>query len=220
LMIGAYPGTFNPPTVAHLAIAEAAWRQGGLDRVDLVLSRSPLGKDPSVPSFQHRLEVLEAVAASRPWLVVTVTDKRLIADVAAGYDAVIMGTDKWVQVCDPAWYGGSIESRDAAVARLPRLFIVERPLVELPIVELPIVERPEFDAVPAPPDTAFRLVVDEGHAGVSSSQARTGRSEWMLPEAVAFDEATGAWSRPDRYLANQYGSGGVPPPGGTTLTSP
>ena len=197
MMIGAYPGTFNPPTVAHLAIAEAAWRQGGLDRVDLVLSRSPLGKDPSVPSFQHRLEVLEAVAANRPWLVVTVTDKRLIADVATGYDAVIMGTDKWIQVCDPAWYGGSIESRDAAVARLPRLFIVQ---------------RPGFDAVPARPDTALCLVVDEDHAGVSSSRARTGRSEWMLPEAVAFDEATGAWSHPDRYLASQFGSGGVTPP--------
>ncbi|HUJ65961.1 MAG TPA: hypothetical protein VLX59_10510 [Acidimicrobiales bacterium] len=204
-MIGAYPGTFNPPTVAHLAIAEAAWRQGGLDRVALVLSRSPLGKDPSVPSFQHRLGVLEAVAASRPWLVVTVTDQRLIADVAAGYDAVVMGTDKWIQVCDPAWYGGSVESRDAAVARLPRLLIVE---------------RPGFDAVPARPDTALRLVLDAGHAGVSSSLARTGRAEWMLPEAVAFDEATGAWSRPDLYLASQLGSGGVPPPGGTNLPSP
>jgi hypothetical protein len=123
---------------------------------------------------------------------------------------VIMGTDKWIQVCDPAWYGGSVESRDAAVARLPRLLIVERP----------IVERPGFDAVPARPDTAVRLVVDEGHAGVSSSLARTGRAEWMLPEAVAFDEATGAWSRPDLYLASQVGSGGVHPSGGTNLTSP
>jgi Cytidylyltransferase-like len=204
-MIGAYPGTFNPPTVAHLAIAEAAWQQGGLDRVALVLSRSPLGKDPSIPAFQHRLAVLEAVAASRPWLVVTVTDKRLIADVAAGYDAVIMGTDKWSQVCDPAWYGGSIESRDAALACLPRLFIVE---------------RPGFGAVPARPATALRLLVPEDHAGVSSSLARTGRSEWMLPEAAAFDEATGAWSRPDLYLARQAGAGGGASAGGTSLTGP
>ena len=42
---------------------------------------------------------------SRPWLRVVVTDAQLIADIAAGYDAVVMGADKWAQVRDPAWYG-------------------------------------------------------------------------------------------------------------------
>ena len=182
--VGAYPGTFDPPTIAHLAIAEAAWRQAGLDRVDLVLSRSPLGKDPAVPSFEHRVQVLERVAASRPWLGVAVTDQRLIADVAAGYDAVIMGTDKWIQVCDPAWYGGSLEARDGAVGRLPRLLLVHRPGLE---------------DIPTRPENALRLVVAESNAEVSSTLARAGRREWMSPEAAAFDEATGAWSEPDRY---------------------
>jgi Cytidylyltransferase-like len=186
MRVGAYPGTFDPPTVAHLAIAEAAWRQGGLDRVDLVLSRSPLGKDPAVPSFEHRVHVLHRVAASRPWLGVAVTDKRLITDVAAGYDAVIMGTDKWIQVCDPAWYGGLLEARDAALARLPPLLIVPRPGLE---------------HIPARPENALRLVVDESNAEVSSTLARAGRRDWMAPEAAAFDEATGAWSQPDRYDA-------------------
>ncbi len=36
--VGVYPGTFNPLTVAHLAVADAARRQCGLDRVDLVIS--------------------------------------------------------------------------------------------------------------------------------------------------------------------------------------
>ncbi len=188
MRVGAYPGTFNPPTVAHLAIAEAAWRQGGLDRIELVLSRSPLGKDPAVPSFEHRLQVLDAVAASRPWLAVTVTDKRLIADVAAGYDAVIMGTDKWIQVCDPAWYGGSPLARDAAVARLPKVLLVE---------------RPGYESIRPGPDRALLLIVDRDHAEVSSSQVRAGRRRWMAPEAAAFDAATGAWSDPDWYLAEQ-----------------
>jgi len=184
MRVGAYPGTFDPPTIAHLAIAEAGWRQGGLDRVELVLSRSPLGKDPAVPSFKHRLQVLERVAASRPWLGVAVTDKRLIADVAAGYDAVIMGTDKWIQVCDPAWYAGSQQARDAALVRLPPVLIVHRPGAE---------------AEPAWPGNALRLVVDDSFAEISSSLARAGRRDWMAPEAAAFDEATGAWSEPDRY---------------------
>ena len=124
--VGAYPGTFDPPTVAHLAVAEAALTQGGLDEVHLVLSRSPLGKAPTVPSFDDRVEVLEAVAATRPWLGVRVTDHRLVVDLATGYDAVIMGLDKWLQVLDPLWYGGSTEARDRAVAGLPPVLLAPR----------------------------------------------------------------------------------------------
>jgi hypothetical protein len=43
------------------------------------------------------------------------------------------------------------------------------------------------------------LIVDDQHADVSSSAARGGRTEWMLPEAADFDARTGAWSDADRY---------------------
>ncbi|WP_419919708.1 hypothetical protein [Candidatus Poriferisocius sp.] len=43
--IGVYPGSFNPPTIGHLAIARAAPAQQGLDRVDLAVSRVALGKE-------------------------------------------------------------------------------------------------------------------------------------------------------------------------------
>ena len=59
LRIGAYPGSFNPPTTAHLAVAEAALTRGGLDRVDLVLSRRPLGKEHvAAPTLADRLDLL------------------------------------------------------------------------------------------------------------------------------------------------------------------
>ena len=35
---GVYPGSFNPPTVGHVAIVEAAIRLHDLDRIDLVVS--------------------------------------------------------------------------------------------------------------------------------------------------------------------------------------
>jgi nicotinic acid mononucleotide adenylyltransferase len=125
--VGCYPGSFDPPTIAHLAVAEAAVRQAGLDRVDLVLARCTLGKDHLDPaSVERRRALLLAVAADRPWLGVAVTDDRLIVDQAEGYDAVIMGADKWAQVVDPAWYGGSRVARDAAVARLPRVLVAPR----------------------------------------------------------------------------------------------
>jgi hypothetical protein len=168
--VGAYPGTFNPPTVAHLAIAEAARRQGGLDRVDLLVSRLPLGKDPAQPPLQRRLAVLDAIAAARPWLGVRLTDQQLIADVAAGYDAVVLGADKWVQINDLVWYANDGAVRNATLARLPRLLLAPRPPHALP--------------TNLPPD-ALILTVDPDHGSVSSSEARAGRLEWMAPEAAA-----------------------------------
>jgi hypothetical protein len=182
--IGAYPGTFDPPTIAHLAIAEAALHQGGLDAVHLVVSREPLGKAPLVPTFEDRISVLEAVASSRAWLEVRVTAERLIADVVADYDAVVMGMDKWLQVVDPAWYGGSRSHRDRAVTSLPEVLLAARDGVA------------EAEALPP---GVRRLDLDPRHGAVASSLVRTGRREWMLPEAAAFDARTSAWSDPAAY---------------------
>ncbi len=184
MRVGAYPGTFDPPTVAHLAVAEAALNQGGLDAVHLVLSRSPLGKSPSVPTFEDRVAVLEEVASTRPWLTVRVTERRLIAEVAAGYDAVVMGMDKWLQVLDPGWYRGSASARDAAVEALPEVLLAVR----------------EGSPPPGRLPAGVRLLdVHEGHGSISSTLVRAGRVEWMLEEAARFDARTGAWSDPARY---------------------
>ncbi len=174
--VGCYPGSFNPPTVAHLAVAEAALRQGGLDRVDLVISRLALGKEElAMPTVEQRAAVLDAVAASRPWLGVVVSDARLIVDATPGYDAVVMGADKWGQVNDPAWYGGSVEARDAAVARLPRVLVAPRAGEHPGDVEL------------------LDLPTDLHH--VSATAVRAGHDEarrWLLPEAAA----SGLWVSP------------------------
>ena len=147
---------------------------------------TPLGKTPAVPTFEDRIAVLEEVASTRPWLEVAVTDDRLIADVAAGYDAVIMGMDKWLQVVDPAWYGGSAEARDAAVAGLPRVLLVAR-------------------GNHRPPAGVQVLDVHPSHGPVSSTQVRAGRTEWMVDEAASFDRLTGAWTDPVRYAATSKG---------------
>lgn len=172
MRVGAYPGSFDPPTTAHVAIAEAAWRQGGLDRVHLVLSRSPLGKKPTAATFELRLARLEKVAAGRPWLESRVSDHQLISDVVQGYQAVVMGADKWAQVTDPAWYGGSTHARDAAVAALPKVLLARRAGLSL-------------DG-PLPPGCIV-LEIDERHAPVSSTLARAGRTDWIAPEALGLD---------------------------------
>ena len=64
-MRGAYPGTFDPPTVAHLAIAEAARSQCGLAEIDLIVNASPLGKSGIRP-LETRVAMLEAVGLDVP----------------------------------------------------------------------------------------------------------------------------------------------------------
>ncbi len=209
---GAYPGSFNPPTVAHLAIAEAARRQLGLDRVDLVVSRDALGKHAEglVP-LADRLAVLEAVAASRAWLGVRVTDDRLVADIAQGYDAIVLGADKWSQVLDPAWYDGSASARDAALARLPDVALAPRAGHDHAV-------GPDEPPHPSIAVEVVVLDVHPDHHHVSATAVRGGRDEWMLPEAAAFADRHGVWGAPrpadaDEHDGDEPGHGGPDAPG-------
>jgi nicotinic acid mononucleotide adenylyltransferase len=153
--VAAYPGTFDPPTVAHLAVAEAAWRECAVERVVLVLSQDPIGK-PSPTPIDERLAALHELAASRDWLDVAVSEHRLIADVCEGYGVVVMGADKWAQVLDPS-YHPSHDAWQASMARLPRVAVARRG-------DLPI----EGDVV----------ILEVDLAEVSSTGVREGRDDW------------------------------------------
>jgi len=160
---GVYPGSFDPPTIAHVAIAEAAVRAGALTRLDLAISRVTLGKDAADQApLEQRRALVERLSASRPWLHVVVTDAQLITDIAAGYDVVVMGADKWAQVRDADWYDGSAAARDAAVARLARVLVAPRPGFAVVGAEV--------------------LDVPDHLADVSSSAARAGAHHLIAPE--------------------------------------
>ena len=182
--IGVYPGSFNPPTRAHLEIALAAVSQHSLERLDLAVSVSPLGKaGVEVPSFAHRLEVIEQSLREHDSLAVVVTEAQLTTDIAYGYDIVVMGADKWHQVNDPAWYGDDAPARDEAVARLPTVALAPRP--------------------PHPIPAELRLLVSDDLLEISSTAARAGHTEWMTAAAAQFDAETGAWTDPVRYQRRQ-----------------
>jgi nicotinic acid mononucleotide adenylyltransferase/predicted RNA-binding protein with PIN domain len=187
---GVYPGSFDPPTIAHAAIAEAAVRAGHLDHLDLAISRDALGKDAATQRpLAARLAALERLTASRPWLHVVVTDARLIADIAAGYDAVVMGADKWEQVRDPAWYGDDRAVRDAALARLPRVLVAPRPGFTV--------------------EGAEALDLPEHLGEVSSTAAREGSHHLIPPEArrrVIVDGNNVIGSRPDGWWRDRPGA--------------
>jgi hypothetical protein len=180
---GVFPGSFNPPTRAHLAIAASAHDRCRLGRVDLAVSRVALAKeDVERPRLDHRLAVLDRMAQSRSWLGVVLTEDQLLADIATGYDVLVLGADKWAQIQDPAFYGGSVAARDEALARLPAVAVAP---------------RPSHPGLVAP--GAVVLEYPAHLAAASSTAARAGDRSWMVAEALAFDEQTGAWTDPLRY---------------------
>lgn len=168
--IGVYPGSFDPPTVAHVHLAEQAVDQLGLARLDLVISLDALGKDDDALTPVHeRVTELARLAEGRPWLAAGTTPHRLIADIAQGYDVVVIGADKWHQLLDPAWYGGTTE-RDEALRRLPTVALAARPPWTLP-----------GDDPAAEPPAGVEIVVldtDPSHHEVSATAVRAGRHEW------------------------------------------
>ena len=193
-MIGVYPGSFDPPTIAHLAIAEAAVRHAGLERLDFALSRVALGKDDA-SDVATRTAALQRLVMGRAELGVVVTDAQLIVDVARGYDVVVMGADKWTQVNDPSWYA-SADARDQALASLPRVLVAPRHGHTASGAEI--------------------LEIGEHLAVVSSTAARAGADHWIAqpehegpesprPRRVIVDAMNVIGSRPNGWWRDRAG---------------
>ena len=174
--VGVYPGSFNPPTIAHLAIAAAARNAHRLDELVLSVSRTALAKEHvERPPFDDRITVLRESVAHVDWLRVRVTDRQLLVDVAAGFDLLVLGADKWRQIHDPSWYG-DVSARNAALDRLPPVAVVPR------------------DGIDVPPDVELRVPEADG---ISSTRARRGDEHLMTPAARAYASRRGGWPRHD-----------------------
>lgn len=155
-----FPGTFDPLTVGHLAVAEAARTELEVDVVELVISDDPIDKSASVP-VAERISAIERHRPGRPWLRARRTPHRLLADIAEGYDVLVIGADKWHQLHDTTYYG-SEAARDEALARLPRLAVAPREGIALP-------DDPAVHVLDTPPDVR----------PVSSTAVRAGRADWQ-----------------------------------------
>jgi hypothetical protein len=110
--------------------------------------------------LDDRVSAAQAAASGRPWLRVVVTDAQLLADIAEGYDVVVMGADKWAQLHDVTFYDGSEAARDEALARLPEVALARRP------------------PAPVPDRGAVILDLPPHLAEVSSTAVRDGRADW------------------------------------------
>ncbi|MGC8480705.1 MAG: hypothetical protein ACP5PJ_04090 [Acidimicrobiales bacterium] len=165
----AYPGTFDPPTIAHIDIALGALELPSVTRLEFVLSTDPFPKSsPPLLNLEERIEILGEVIRRDHRLGIATSSSRLITDLSRGYDAVIMGTDKFIELHDLRFY----ESPQDMMGRLQQL----APL---------IVVRRGSDTTPIPAGV-INLVIDVHLREVSSTQVRAGHEELAAPEFLAW----------------------------------
>ena len=118
------PASFDPLTVGHAALVDAALREGSTVVLLYSVRTLPKEGEPGEPLLgEHdRVRSMEAFAASRPGAIVAVTSSSLLVDQAEAASTVfpgaevelLAGSDKVGQLVDPRWY----EDADAALERL------------------------------------------------------------------------------------------------------
>jgi nicotinate-nucleotide adenylyltransferase len=79
--LGVFPGTFNPVTVAHVALAEGALAV--VDEVVFVLPRQLPHKAYTGASFEQRVELLGLALEEKPRCSVAACERGLFAEIAA-----------------------------------------------------------------------------------------------------------------------------------------
>lgn len=117
--IALLPGSFNPPTSAHLLLAERALGDG-FDAVVFLLARNTAGKKATGLLPEDRLLALRSIAPHRT--AIAVSSAPLYCDQAeaavrafpGAAISILVGSDKLAQIFDASWYG----DRDAALDRL------------------------------------------------------------------------------------------------------
>lgn len=183
------PGAFDPPTAAHLHLAERALGEG-YEKVVFTLAVRTVGKRRSGLSREDRLLALRAMSSRN--IIVAAVSHGLYADQAdAARDAFpgaeiafLVGSDKVFQIFDPRWY----RDRDEA---LNRFFSAAR-LVVAPRADH---ARALRDVLVDPANAAFadRVEILRLHpavGGLSSSRVRGllnagAQPTGLVPTAVA-----------------------------------
>ena len=80
--VGVLPGAFNPPTVAHEALAAAARAQYGLDQVLFLVPEAFPHKDYEGATFEDRIAMLRAALANDAGYAIASSDQGLFIGIA------------------------------------------------------------------------------------------------------------------------------------------
>ncbi len=211
---GALPGSFDPLTSAHAALAAAALRHGGLHSLLYLLSVYTVDKvardHAALPD--RALVLLHHVARRRRQGVIVVNRGLYVEEAEAVAPLLpagaelwfVVGFDKIVQVFDPRYYA----DREAALRRLFSLagFLVA-PRAAAGRADLAaLLDRPENRPYrprvrPIPLAPAYR----DDSATVARALLAAGRdaSALLAPAAAAFMAATGCYRDDAAYAARR-----------------
>ncbi len=171
-------GTFDPPHLAHLVLAEAAYRQLGVAAVEFVPAGDPWWKSsPSPTPARHRLQMIRLATAPVSYFQVNVCEVRrkgpsYMADTLKTYP-----TGDEIYLVVGADVAGGLRSwmRWEEVAARVRLAVASRSGTDIAQVEEAAVRPPVW--------------LDTPHLDISSEQVRrlcrAGRSiRFLVPEPV------------------------------------
>ncbi|MCX6020629.1 MAG: hypothetical protein NTZ05_02660 [Chloroflexi bacterium] len=213
--LGVFSGSFNPLTVAHTTVVEAAQREGELDLAAYALSTLTTDKEQITgATLDDRLAVLLAHTGERPGEGVLLLNRGLYVEQArllrSAWPSLerlvfIVGFDKIVQVFDPRYYA----DREAA---LEELFA----LAQFAVAPRAGAGEAELDGLLGRPENrphrhaVSYLDAPPGLSGLSSTLLRTqaARGETaaeLLPAAAAeLIAATGAYRSTDGSMRDPY----------------
>ncbi|HWP29629.1 MAG TPA: hypothetical protein VNM50_08825 [Chloroflexota bacterium] len=215
--VGVLPGSFDPLTTAHAALARAALRHGGIDSLLFLLSVRTVDKEGrACAALADRALVLQRYIAARPRYGLVVCNRGLYVEEAEALAALlpagaavwfVVGYDKIVQVFDPRYY----PDREAALTRLFQRagFLVAPRGPAGPRELAALLARPENQPyrervryLPLPP--AYR---DLSATAVRAALAAGADPRGLVPAAVAaFITATGCYragAAADAYVARR-----------------
>ena len=199
--IGVFGGAFDPPHLAHVALARAAIEQLQLDELRVLPTGQAWHKTRTLSPAEHRLAMARLAFAGLPGVVV---DERELLRPGPSYTIdtlealavehpgaqffLLMGADQWAAL--PTWH------RWQDIAARAQMCVLARPGAQPPVpqIGLPLPRRLEL-----PPVDCSATAIREGMAA-----GRLPDLAHLLPEAVA------------RYISS-HGLYGHPPPG---LTAP
>ena len=205
-----FPGSFNPPTTAHLAMLRQAHefgRECGSMGVYAAMSKHTTDKETvERPLLVDRILLLETVLHDHlPSTGIVLFNRGLYVEQAGAVRArfakvkqlyFLLGFDKIVQIFDPFYY----QDRDKA---LRELFA----LAEILVAPRAGGGTAELSKLLAQPENApfashvHALPLDIAYRDISSSRVRQGAAaheEDVPPEVLRFISETGAYDSPQR----------------------
>jgi nicotinate-nucleotide adenylyltransferase len=177
LVIGILGGTFDPPHIAHLAMAQAAYEQLGLDEIRFMPAGDPWQKTGyTITPAVHRMAMTRLAASAAPYFA---ADDREVLRTGPTYTidtvaelaedcVLILGADAVMGV--PSW------KRADELIDLVSFAVVDRPGVSRDDIDDAVLGKCTWIDMPR---------IDISSTDIRSHVARGHTARFLVPEAVA-----------------------------------